>query len=46
MRSKTLKFKSWYMFRQWYVSIKERFNTLKLVYMKRIASIVQIQITY
>lgn len=46
MKSKTLKFQSWQLFRQWYVSIKERFDKLKLVYMKQINSIVHIQITY
>lgn len=46
MKSRTLRFQSWQLFRQWYVSIKERFDKLKLVYMKQINSVVHIQITY
>lgn len=34
-RTKSLLFKSWSMFTAWYAHIKNRFNSVKLVFLKR-----------
>lgn len=33
-RSKSLLFRSWNLFREWYTTMKQRFSTLTLQYMK------------
>lgn len=48
MRYRSLLFRTWEMFRSWYADIKERFTTLKLVFVKSSPgySAVRIVVTY